>query len=190
MTVQDLINSREHRTLGWIGGRLSLPYHQTLGVLRFMEYMQHMVQTRTGFGLHFHEADPALIVIHPAHDRLFNLHRQKLVREPQFQLQTRPAREGRRAFNPTPLQREIQEHRLSISPGVSITHGPPHRHTSTTTLGDHRAPFGKEPPSRRHHRGGAFQPYQQEVRRQDLMTSCSRNRNAKCLTTGGTRPWE
>lgn len=160
--------SERRMRLGWISGGLSLPHHHTLGVLRFIEQMQQMFQTRAGLGLHFHEADPALTVIHPAHDRLFNFRGQKLVGEPQLQLQTRPAREGRRAFNPTPLQGEIQEPRLSLALGISITHGPPHRHTCTNSLGIIRTPFGKEPPARRHDRYGAFQTYQQEARRQDL----------------------
>ena len=160
--------SERRMRLGWISGRLSLPHHHALGVFRFMEHMQHMFQTREGLGLHFHEADPALIVIHPAHDRLFDFRGLELVGEPQFQLQTRSAREGRRAFNPTPSQGKIQEHPFSVASGVSITHWPPHRHTCTNSLGDHSTPFGQEPPSRRHHRCGAFQTYQQEVRRQDL----------------------
>ena len=32
--------------LGWISDRLSLPHHHTLGVLRLMQQMKHVFQSR------------------------------------------------------------------------------------------------------------------------------------------------
>ena len=148
-------------------GRLSLPHHETFGVLRFMEQIKHVFQAHEGLGLHFQEADPALIVIHPAHDRLFDFRGLELVGEPQLQPQTRPAREGRCAFNPTPSQGEIQNSLLHRPRARS--HGPLHRHTCTNSLGDHiHSFFGRKPRRGVTIAAGHLQPYQQEVRRQDL----------------------
>jgi hypothetical protein len=109
-----------------------------------MESLKYLCKARSSVRGHIEKAHPKFIGLDPAHDRLLDRHGLRLVGKPELQPQTRPTGAGGRAFNPTALEGQIQEHPLALPLSMSIFHPPVRHDTSTNSFGHRLTPFAED----------------------------------------------